>query len=161
MLRRALDRVWDFADGNEVSTQDLEALLSGCESVAPDTTSAIDPWISAALNAANAACASLESVRDRTIGPAIEAGTLVTETIYLALAGHILESDPELWAKTVEHPVMKGELERQSEDLAALASDVQITAVREKATRSGTSLLADLRALLIGTASEPGRQRPR
>jgi Uncharacterized protein conserved in bacteria len=120
-LRRALDTTWEWVTTAAVPI-DLVELREACERLAPDTGRFKSPLTSAALDAANATAAVLDSLESNDAEKAVEVASLARDTVDLYVQA-LLNLDPGdvgFESKILSHPLMQSELARQHEDLMYL-----------------------------------------
>jgi hypothetical protein len=141
-LREALDDLWRHVSGTPIPGNRLGQLRRDCEQVTPDTMTETSPFVSGALNAVNATLAALDCAESAAVDKCSEGSTLVIDTLYLALAGHLDENDPDLWTKTAAHPAMARELAFQEDALSFLQAGGK-PAELERRSRARSKILAD------------------
>jgi uncharacterized protein YjaG (DUF416 family) len=152
LLRRALDRAWDFAAGADVPLEELQALRLAADDATPDTEDFTTALVSPALDAANAVWYAVGCCIAADPGQAAEAGRCATATvdIYVQEREEMEPGDPDLEQRIASHPLMLAELERQRLDLLSLAG----------ARVSRPDFMAGFRARAAATGSNIGLVPP-
>ena len=139
VLKRALDAAWTWVESEELP-HDLTALREACERQAPNTEQFRSPYTSAALDAANAAAATLDAIVNPGESRSSEVASLARDTVDLFVQELLnLDSNAADFEKAIlRHDLMQRELRRQREDLEALMkwTGPRSTASRELRARA-------------------------
>ena len=145
-LRAALDVAWDAALGSPPPVDVLHDLQARVTAAEPETTEHATILVSAALDAAAATGLVLCMVAHDDAEITVEVATLGRDTVdmYVQVLAGLAPSDPDLEEKIRGHELMKRELRRQSDDVAALraaghdASEVRRLAEKLREPRVGS-----------------------
>jgi uncharacterized protein YjaG (DUF416 family) len=81
-LERGIELVWQVIDGHPVTREELEAAVTACEAVTPDTEDFETPLVSRALDAASASAAALQACLDDAIRHAVDAAEAAWEAAF-------------------------------------------------------------------------------
>jgi uncharacterized protein len=121
-VRQALDLAWRALGPSPISAEERDTLLARCEAAAPDTEEFASGHVSAALDAACAACLLLEFLRDGDAGLVAQLAALCRDTVdmYVQELEQLAPPDPNLEERIHTHRLMQQELARQRADLALL-----------------------------------------
>lgn len=142
VLRRALEAAWLWVESEKLP-HDLSTLREACERQAPSTEQFRSRYTSAALDAANAAAATLDAIARPDEARSSEVASLARDTVDLFVQ-ELLDLDPnaaDFESAILQHELMQRELHRQREDLEALMkwTGPRSTASRELRARSEAS----------------------
>lgn len=146
-LRQALDEVWEFLKGNELSEMLIGELMQRCEAQAPETEDFSSLFVSAAGDAAAAVVYTLECCLDGDANRAALVGRLAVDTIYQYL---LRVNDPQVGIHGADYsfeeqmlnaPLMVAELEKQQQDLVTLKSQSTLSEGLLLELRRSSSLL--------------------
>ena len=123
LLREALDLAWSFLQGVDVSAR-AEALGEKMEENTPDTDDFDSVFVSSALDAAVCTSNLLGLIRSDDVVSVVEGASLARDTVdmYVQELLALAPGDRYLEAKILDHPLMKRELLRQSQDVELLAA---------------------------------------
>jgi uncharacterized protein YjaG (DUF416 family) len=118
-LRSALDLVWQILEQERPAKEDLEAAISACESVAPNSDDFSSLYVTAAQDACFAVCCLLDFLLEADVKKIVQAATYATDSVDLYVQ-EIERYDPRdalLEQKILSHGLMQKELENQEIDL--------------------------------------------
>jgi uncharacterized protein YjaG (DUF416 family) len=121
VLKRAFDAAWSWVESEELP-DDLVALREACDRQAPNTEQFRSSYTSAALDASNAAAATLDAIAHPDESRSSEVASLARDTVDLFVQ-ELLNLDPNapgFEEAILRHDLMQRELRRQREDLEAL-----------------------------------------
>lgn len=137
VLRRAIDRCWEFVSGEEVSHSELESMKVAVDQLIPDLNEDMSGFASLILDAVAAVSYLLNTCLTGSIEDATAAGECARNAVdewvigIVApcsedLSGDIISVAPqevlELQAKVDAHPMMLREMLQQEHDLTYLES---------------------------------------
>lgn len=124
-LHHALNRLWEYVDGGELSSQEAEKLASACEAVAPHSDDFGTQLGSAAQDAAFAICSVLDFLKTSEGEKIAQASyyAMATVDMYVQELEDMPANDPSLEETIRLHPIMQEELQRQEDDLVLLGGD--------------------------------------
>jgi uncharacterized protein len=121
VLKMAFDAAWTWIESEELP-HNLNALREACEHQAPNTEQFSSPYTSAALDAANAAAATLDAIEHPDRARPTEVAALARDTVDIFVQDliHADPNAPGFEEGILRHELMQRELRRQREDLEAL-----------------------------------------
>lgn len=122
VYRLALDRIWDFLTGKELSDGEVQELIESCKVWIPNTRH-YDPVLSSsALDAAICVMETLECCLDPSPERAARIGNLARYSISVSIQQQQFADDPDSATaeKIIRNPLMVGELRKQNNDLRML-----------------------------------------
>ena len=128
VLRAGIDLGWRWLDGESVDADALSQIGAACEQQAPDTEEFQSRTVSPALDAAIAVSAVIALIKTREVAKAVEAASLSRDTVdmFVQELENMPPDAPNLEDRIRLHSLMQAELERQSSDLAALESGIDL-----------------------------------
>jgi hypothetical protein len=122
LLREGLDVVWTSVSSGDVPGGRIRECVTGCEAVTPDTDAFDSLYVSAALDAATATVALLNSLRSRDRNAVASVASWARDSVdmYVQEVEDMSPQDPRLEERILGHSLMQQELARQREDLERL-----------------------------------------
>lgn len=121
ILKRAFDVAWSWVETGNLPS-DIAVLREACDQQAPNTEQFSSRYTSAALDAANAASATLDAIVHPNETQPAEVASLARDTVDLFIQ-ELMKLDPnnpEFERAIQRHDLMQRELRRQREDIEAL-----------------------------------------
>ena len=120
--RLALDIGWKWLAGETEATSGIALVRGACDAAAPDTEDFDTILVSAALDAASAACLLLDLLAVADDEKTIEVSTLARDTVdmYVQETEQMQSNAPDLEERIRSHPLMQSEIMRQYSDLQIL-----------------------------------------
>ncbi len=122
LLRRVLDRLWDFAAGRGLEDREIAAMQKLVMEATPHSERFQVRTISGAINSGSALYQTLELCRKDDARLAAEIGQIADATVdmEIRLLTSLPDSDPELQELVLQHPAVQAELEKQAADIEVL-----------------------------------------
>ena len=137
-IRKALDLVWFYLNGETRNIQEIKDLTDSCESVAPSSDDFESLYVTSAQDACFAVCCLLDYLLENDVGKIVQVATYATDSVdlYVQEIENMAPNDPELEQKILTHQLMQKELTQQEENLKAI----------EQASALDSNFLAQLKA---------------
>ncbi len=121
VLRDALDQMWKYLEGDDVSDR-VDELTAKCNEITPNTEDFDSIYVSSALDSASTTILLLQLVKDDKVDTVVEIASLCNDTVdmYVQELDDMPPNDSELDNKILEHPFMQREIEQQRKDIELL-----------------------------------------
>ncbi len=122
VLRSALDRVWAYVGGDQLSSEEAGKLEARCVTVTPKSEDFSNEYVDAAQEAAFMVTLLLRWCYDSNPSYAVRIATFRRDMndLFVQLKENLDPNDSELEKKIDQHPLMLREIAYQREDLASL-----------------------------------------
>ena len=122
-LRKALDELWKYVEGETLPHTQVSNLINECESVAPDSESFSALLTGSAQDACFAICSVLDYILQENPERIAQTSAFAIDTIdlYVQELENMAPSSPGLEERIRLHPLMQSEIARQYADLELLA----------------------------------------
>lgn len=127
-VRDALDLIWSFLEGRQVSENDINEATLACESAAPNSDISTSLFVTAAQDACFAICCLLDYLHENNVDKIVQVATYATDSVdlYVQEVEHLPPNDLQLEEKILAHPLMQRELVQQRIDLGAIEQASQL-----------------------------------
>lgn len=130
-LRMAMDTLWKWLDGENLSQSHIRKLMNECEAVTPNSEDFLEVLTTVAQDACFAICCVLEYFLLQKVERIAQASSYANDTLNFWVqelqdpnpgSFALVPNNPERQERIRLHPLMQRELARQDADLKLLAS---------------------------------------
>lgn len=130
-VNEALEAIWSFLNGTELTEEKINELIVSCENAAPDSEDFNSLYVSFAQDACFAICSVLDFILDNNVENIVKAATYATDSVdlYVQEIENLASNDSNLEQKILNHKLMQRELRKQQDDLISLEQSVKFDVV--------------------------------